>query len=58
MNKPEKIVSPELSEALVYPVDAFISREYAELEPERLWSKVWQQAGRVEELKDVGDYIT
>jgi phenylpropionate dioxygenase-like ring-hydroxylating dioxygenase large terminal subunit len=58
MNKPEKIASEELSEALIYPVDAFISREYAEAEPERLWSKVWQQAGRVEELKAVGDYIT
>ncbi len=47
-----------MSEALTYPVDAFISRDYAEAEPERLWSKVWQQAGRVEELKQVGDYIT
>ncbi|MEZ5742409.1 MAG: aromatic ring-hydroxylating dioxygenase subunit alpha [Sphingomonadaceae bacterium] len=51
-------LSPELSQAVTYPVDAFISREYAEAEPERLWSKVWQQAGRVEELKEVGDYIT
>ena len=58
MNKPEKIASEDLSEALTYPVEAFISREYAEAEPERLWSKVWQQAGRVEELKAVGDYIT
>ncbi|MCB2060090.1 MAG: aromatic ring-hydroxylating dioxygenase subunit alpha [Novosphingobium sp.] len=58
MNKPEKIVSEELSEALTYPVEAFISREYAEAEPDRLWSKVWQQAGRVEELREVGDYIT
>jgi phenylpropionate dioxygenase-like ring-hydroxylating dioxygenase large terminal subunit len=58
MNKPETIVSEDLSEAVTYPVEAFISREYAEAEPERLWSKVWQQAGRVEELKKVGDYIT
>ncbi len=58
MNKPEKIVAEALSEPLTYPVDAFISREYAEAEPDRLWSKVWQQAGRVEELKSVGDYIT
>ncbi|PEQ13638.1 (2Fe-2S)-binding protein [Novosphingobium sp. PC22D] len=58
MNKAEKIVSDDLSEALTYPVEAFVSREYAEAEPERLWSKVWQQAGRVEELKAVGDYIT
>lgn len=58
MNKPEKIASEDLSEALTYPVEAFISRDYAEAEPARLWSKVWQQAGRVEELKAVGDYIT
>ena len=58
MNKPEKIASEDLSEALIYPVEAFISRDYAEAEAERMWSKVWQQAGRVEELKQVGDYIT
>ncbi len=58
MNKPEKIASEDLSEPLIYPVDAFISREYAEAEPEKLWSKVWQQAGRVEELPEVGNYIT
>ena len=58
MNKPEKIASEDLSEALIYPVEAFISRDYAEAEAERMWSKVWQQAGRVEELKAVGDYIT
>ena len=58
MNKPENLVSDDLSEPLIYPAEAFISREYAEAEPERLWSKVWQQAGRVEELKQVGDYIT
>ena len=56
MNKPEKIASEELSEALTYPVEAFISREYAEAEPDRLWSRVWQQAGRVEELREVGDH--
>lgn len=58
MNKPETIVSEDLSEALTYPVEAFISRDYAEAEPERLWSKVWQHAGRVEELPEVGSYIT
>ncbi len=58
MNKPEKIVAEALSEPLTFPVEAFISREYAEAEPEHLWSKVWQQAGRVEELPEVGSYIT
>ena len=58
MNKPEKIVNEDLSEPLTYPAEAFISRDYAEAEADRMWSKVWQQAGRVEELKAVGDYIT
>lgn len=58
MNEIIPLVSDDLSEALTYPAEAFISREYAEAEPERLWSKVWQQAGRVEELAEVGSYIT
>ncbi|MDE2597834.1 MAG: aromatic ring-hydroxylating dioxygenase subunit alpha [Sphingomonadales bacterium] len=58
MNKPEKIVSPDLSEPLIYPAEAFTSRAYAEAEGDRLWAKVWQQAGRVEELPDVGSFIT
>lgn len=58
MNKPEKIVSADLSEPLTFPVEAYISRDYAEAEAERLWSKVWQHAGRVEEIAEVGSYIT
>ena len=37
---------------------AFVSREYAALEKERLWPKVWQMAGRVEEIPEVGDFFT
>jgi phenylpropionate dioxygenase-like ring-hydroxylating dioxygenase large terminal subunit len=58
MNELSAIVSDDLSEPLTYPVEAFISRDYAEAEPERLWSKVWQQAGRVEEVPEVGNFIT
>ncbi|GGB89174.1 (2Fe-2S)-binding protein [Novosphingobium endophyticum] len=58
MNKPEKIVSEDLSESLTFPAEAYISREYAEAEGERLWSRVWQQAGRVEEIPQAGNYIT
>ncbi|MET1754147.1 aromatic ring-hydroxylating dioxygenase subunit alpha [Novosphingobium sp. RD2P27] len=58
MNKPEKIVSADLSEPLTFPAEAYISRDYAEAEADRLWSKVWQHAGRVEELAEVGSYIT
>jgi len=48
----------DLAEPLTYPVDAFISREYAEAEKEKLWPKVWQMAGRVEEIPEPGNYIT
>jgi phenylpropionate dioxygenase-like ring-hydroxylating dioxygenase large terminal subunit len=58
MNKPEKIVSEDLAEPLTFPADAYISRDYAEAEAERLWSRVWQQAGRVEEIPEVSSYIT
>ncbi len=48
----------DLAEALTYPVTAFLSREYAEAEKEKLWPKVWQMAGRVEEIPETGNFIT
>ena len=32
--------------------------DYARAERDRLWRKVWQQVGRVEELPEVGSYLT
>lgn len=58
MDEHAKVASEELSEPLIYPVDAYISREYAEAEAEKLWARVWQHAGRVEDIPEVGDYIT
>lgn len=40
------------------PKEAYISREYAELEKRKLWTRVWQVACRVEELKKIGDFVT
>ncbi len=37
------------------PVDRYISREFHELEKERMWSRVWQFACREEVLAEVGD---
>src|SRR4051812_4760175 len=34
---------------VVIPVEAYVSREYAQAEKDRLWAKVWQVACRVEE---------
>lgn len=48
----------ELAEPLTYPVEAFISADYAKAEGDRLWAKVWQMAGRVEEVPEVGSFIT
>lgn len=40
------------------PKEAYISPEFARLEGERLWPKVWQVACREEELPREGSYIT
>lgn len=40
------------------PKDAYVCPEYARSEQNKLWSKVWQIACRIEELPNVGDYIT
>jgi len=58
MDKQVEITAEDLSEAVTYPVDAFISPEYAMAERELLWPKVWQMAGRVEEIPDVGNFFT
>ncbi len=58
LNKPADITVEDLSEPLTYPVEAFISPEYAKAEADKLWAKVWQMAGRVEEIPEVGNYIT
>jgi phenylpropionate dioxygenase-like ring-hydroxylating dioxygenase large terminal subunit len=40
------------------PASDYISPEFAQLEYERLWPKVWQLACREEEIPKVGDYVT
>ena len=40
------------------PVEAYISADYAARERERLWRKVWLQAGRLEDIPQVGNFIT
>ena len=36
--------------------DRYTSREFAEREREKIWMRVWQVAGRVDELPDAGDW--
>ena len=38
--------------------EAYVSPDYARAEQERLWRKTWPQAGRAEDVPEVGNYIT
>jgi len=65
MSKPAEIVketttitADELGDAVTIPVEAYISEEYARAERDKLWRKVWLQVGRLEELPEVGSYLT
>ena len=40
----------ELSAPATIGVEAYISEDYARAERDKLWRKVWQQVGRVEEI--------
>ena len=48
----------ELSEPVRIGVEAYVSEDYARAERDKLWRKVWQQVGRVEEIPEVGSYLT
>jgi phenylpropionate dioxygenase-like ring-hydroxylating dioxygenase large terminal subunit len=48
----------ELDEPVTIGVDAYISPEYLKLERDRLWRRTWLQAGRLEDIPEVGNYIT
>ncbi len=39
------------------PKEVFLSRDYHDLEVEKLWKKVWQWVCREEQLPKVGDYL-
>ncbi|MGN5239774.1 MULTISPECIES: SRPBCC family protein [unclassified Rhodococcus (in: high G+C Gram-positive bacteria)] len=46
------------SEPMTIGVEAYLSHEYARAEGDKLWAKIWQQVGRVEEIPRVGDFLT
>lgn len=65
MNDVSRITSEGITEdtldredLVIYPVEAFVSKDYLELEKERLWPHVWQMADREEVIPDVGDFFT
>jgi phenylpropionate dioxygenase-like ring-hydroxylating dioxygenase large terminal subunit len=39
------------------PAERYYSREFHELEKEKLWKRSWQMAAREEELPDPGDFV-
>ncbi len=53
-----ELTDEDLGEPLTYPVEAFICPEYAKAEKEKLWPRVWQMAARLEDIPNVGDFIT
>ena len=48
----------DLPEAETYAVEAYTSEGYARAELEKLWRKVWLQAGRLEDIPEVGSFLT
>ncbi len=58
MNKATTPGEAALSEPITYSVEAYTSEAYARAERDKLWRKVWLQAGRVEDLPQVGSFIT
>jgi phenylpropionate dioxygenase-like ring-hydroxylating dioxygenase large terminal subunit len=45
------------AETELIPSKRYTSRQWLELEYERLWPRVWQMAGREEDIPEVGDFL-
>jgi nitrite reductase/ring-hydroxylating ferredoxin subunit len=54
-----RITAPEdTARPVRIPVEAYVSADYARAERDKLWRKVWLQAGRIEDIPEVGNFIT
>jgi len=53
----EKAPEPNMGDEVI-PKDRYLSKEFMQLEWDRMWSKVWLDGCREEEIPEVGDYIT
>jgi phenylpropionate dioxygenase-like ring-hydroxylating dioxygenase large terminal subunit len=65
MSSAEQVVNQTLTEPIeeppepvIFGAEAYISAEYARAERDKLWRKVWLQAGRLEDIPEVGNYLT
>ncbi|MBY0423818.1 MAG: aromatic ring-hydroxylating dioxygenase subunit alpha [Parvularculaceae bacterium] len=51
-------MSDDLTEPVTIGAEAYVSADYARAEQDRLWRKVWLQAGRLEDIPEVGNFVT
>jgi nitrite reductase/ring-hydroxylating ferredoxin subunit len=60
MNEMTRIVetADDLLAPVTVPVDAYVSKDYSVAEQDRLWRRTWLQAGRLEDIPEVGNFIT
>ena len=60
MNEMSKVVetAEDLTGPVTVPPESYISEDYARAEREKLWRKTWLQAGRIEEIPEIGNFIT
>jgi phenylpropionate dioxygenase-like ring-hydroxylating dioxygenase large terminal subunit len=58
LNIAADITHEDLSQPVTIGADAYVSEDYVRAERDKLWRKVWQQVGRIEEIPEVGDFIT
>lgn len=49
--------SPLTTEPVEVPFDRYLTREFHDLEVEKLWKRVWQMACREDEIPQVGDTL-
>jgi nitrite reductase/ring-hydroxylating ferredoxin subunit len=49
--------SPLVAGPVQVPRERYVSREFHDLEVEKVWKKAWQMACREEELTEVGDHV-
>jgi phenylpropionate dioxygenase-like ring-hydroxylating dioxygenase large terminal subunit len=54
----ETLTADDLAAPVTISTEAYVSEAYARAEQEKLWRKVWLQAGRLEDIPEVGDFIT
>jgi len=52
----EKAPEPDLGQEIIAK-ERYTSREFMQLEWDRMWTKVWLMGGRLSDLPNVGDYL-